>query len=70
MGFKRGERMKEAITNFLTDISDLSEEKQIKRVEDFFIMQIENFILWNWSNDKDRDKEIKQLNVWVKEVEE
>ena len=57
--------MKEEISGFLDDISELDNIKKAKRLEEFIIMQIENFILWNWSNGDEQKRELKALEEWI-----
>lgn len=59
--------MKEEIIGFINDIKDLDLKQQAKRIEDFVIMQVENFILWNWSDEKERKRELKSMEEWIKE---
>ena len=61
--------MNETIINFINDIYPLGDIEKAKRTEDFLIMQIENFILWNWSDNKERERELKNLEIWIKEGE-
>lgn len=60
--------MKETISNFLKDIAHLDEVAQVKRMEDFIVMQVENFILWNWSDDEERKRELASFEQWMKEI--
>lgn len=59
--------MKEGIEGFVNDIKDLDLREQAKRIEEFVVMQIENFILWNWSDEKERERELKSMEEWIKE---
>ena len=62
--------MKEELKEYINHIKDLDENQKTERIYDFIVSQMNNFILWNWSDDKERDRELKNLETWLKVEEE
>ena len=62
--------MKESIIGFINDTANLNDIDKAKRLDDYVLMQLENFILHNWSDDKEREREIKSVTEWWNEIEE
>ena len=62
--------MRDEIICFVNDIANLDDKEKAQRTEDFVIMQLENFVLYNWSDEKDRDRELKNVENWLEADEQ